>query len=127
MPSIYGFNLGVNALHFLRVSGGVGFIKLSDPLFTVDAKTFNGEAKLMVPEWGFSPFACGGLSKLDATVTGAGDLSALGGLNGSGTMTYIGGGFDWQTSGGFNLGFSYKYALVTNGKGLPGIYMGWYF
>src|SRR5436305_524646 len=63
-PSIWGANLNFNALSFARLTGGVGFINATgvstgSPGTTVNTSltTIAGEAKLMVPEWSFSPSA----------------------------------------------------------------------
>ena len=127
IPSVVGFNIGYNLASFVRLSAGYGTISLTGTGYEVKATTIAGEAKFMLPDWNFTPFATLGYSNVDMTVTGTGaDTSSLGGLGASaGTLTY-GFGIDWQTNFGFNLGFSYKMVSKT-GDGLPGFYLGWYF
>lgn len=127
-PSMYGFNAGYNILDFLRASAGIGFLNYTDPSYTLDVTTLNLDVKAFIPEIAFSPFVMIGVSKVSLVVAGTDpDLSALGGFGASGSSVVFGGGIDWQTHVGFNIGVSYKYVTIGEGGGLPGLYVGWYF
>lgn len=126
IPSVWGISAGYNFADWVRGRVGVGFINGTVGTALVDATTMAGEAMFSIPDWSFSPVAMVGYTNVSMTVTGTGDLSALGGLTQSGGAVYAGAGFDWQTSGGFNLGFNAK-MLLSYGNVLPGIYLGWYF
>ncbi|MBL7716266.1 MAG: hypothetical protein JNL01_12445 [Bdellovibrionales bacterium] len=125
-PSMYGGTFNYNITEWLRGRVGIGFVSLSDSTLQLSATTISGEAMLSIPDWGFSPVATIGFSNVSMTITGTGSLSGVGGLTGSGSALHGGFGFDWQTSGGFNLGLAYK-ILFQTGDGAPGIYLGWYF
>ena len=126
-PSIWGVNVGYNALPFLRGSIGYGKTSVSDPTITVDASTIAFEAKGTVPDWNFSPCVSLGYTNVSMTISGTGSTDSLAGLSGSGGSMYVGFGFDWQTNVGFALGLEYKLLLTSGGSGLPAIYLGWYF
>lgn len=130
-PSLVGYNLSFNALNFLRLTAGYGSISVgtNDALatYTADLKTIAFDAKGFLLDWNFAPFVCLGYTSVSGTITGtttAGGTS----LASTGSSIYYGGGLDWQTNIGFNLGFEYKMATISsNSIGLPGVYFGWYF
>ena len=126
-----GYNLSYNLAHFLRL--GVGYASLSgtaaDPTTGLTAdwslKTIAVDAKGFIFNCNFTPFVNFGFSSL--TLTGTPTIGGSS-LSFSGSTIYYGGGIDWQTDLGFNLGVEYKTASKgTASLGLPGVYLGWYF
>lgn len=135
-PSLLGINLGINATDFLRFHLGYGSItgtvsSTSAPgqnsNFTIT--TIGGGAKLLVPDWNFSPLLGIGYSQVTVTASGPSTTNTLYGFTGTATATtgYAAVGFDWQANVGFNLGFGYNWSLLPGVGGLPYAQIGWFF
>lgn len=124
MPSLVGYNLSYNLFSQLRLTAGYGSVSATAGLVTVDVTTIAAAAKLFLVSWGFAPYASVGFSNISGTVSGAGVTSGVPGL---GSALTVGGGIDWQTGFGLNLGVDAKYLMLGSGAFLPGFYLGWFF
>ncbi len=127
-PSLWGINLSYNIIQWVRVTVGYGSFSATDALSNYKATftTIDANVKGFLAPWTFAPFLSLGYTHVSATITGVG--TGVGGLTGAGSSPFYGFGFDWQTHGGFNLGFEYQLTSIDHTAiGLPGFYLGWFF
>jgi hypothetical protein len=127
-PSLLGYTLAYNLGDHFRLTGGYGSVSASGTNFSVDVKTYGLNLKYFPLSWSFAPFLEAGASSISGTVTGSGTVSGLS-LASTGLFYSAGGGLDWQTGIGFNLGLSYKVLFGKNASSVaaPGFHLGWYF
>ncbi|MBY0471703.1 hypothetical protein K2X30_11105 [bacterium] len=123
-PSIISGNVAYNVLDFLRVQAGYG----TGSAAGITVNSLGIGVRALVPDWNFSPMV--GVSFVSNTVTidVSQFISAFNGFSVSGTTSslYIPFGFDWQTEGGFNLGFGASLSTKVS-QVLPYITIGWFF
>jgi hypothetical protein len=126
-PSVIGYNVSYNLAQFLRLGVGYGSISASGAGYSFDVKTIAVDAKAFLLDWNLSPFVNLGFTNVSGTISGTGSASGLS-LTSTGSSIYYGGGLDWQTNFGFNIGFDFK-VMSIGGQSLsaPGAYFGWYF
>ncbi len=128
---VLGASASYNATDWLRLSGNFSY---TDMDFTV-LGTFSrikltgmgASAKLFVPNWSFSPAIGVGYGVYHVEVTGNPGSNDAFGFSGTGGQTLsFSGGFDLQTSSGFNLAFGYMYVNLVS-QGAPYLNLGLFF
>lgn len=136
--TLFGVAVRYNVTDFLQLHAGYGSLSATtvDPssggTVSVSSSAYGAGARLFMPGWSFSPFFGFNYSKWSATgnVTLNGQTIDAG--SGLPAVLYLTFGLDWQTSGGFNLGFGGHYLLAPSQltaslQFVPQIYIGWFF
>ena len=131
--SLWGINAAYNILDFMRVNVGYGSIPAITatgatvtPL-TISGSSIGGGLKFFVPNWDFSPVVGANVASLSLTGSGS-FFGQAASASAAAVFPYMTAGFDWQTKGGFNLGFGAIVVLGTSGTAaLPFLNLGLFF
>jgi hypothetical protein len=129
-PTLVGVNLAYNVFDFMRVSAGFGKISASASFGSTEvsssATTIGGTVRFMVPNWSLTPTAGLGFSHVSIS-DDAGVTVSVKNFTESASHLYGNFGFDWQSSGGFNVGAGYNYSFKSGIGGAVYVNLGWYF